>query len=58
MEPHRYTKKLIPFVIRLTYLGLFIFNSPNMVYCKLVSIDKLKLITEVVTDSFSFGRVF
>jgi len=58
MEPYRYTKKPIPFIIRLACLGLFIFNSPNMVCYKLVSIDKLKSIIEVVTDSFSFGRVF
>jgi len=58
MEPRRYTKKLILFIIRSAYLGLFIFNSPNIVYGKLVSIDKLKLITEVVTNSFSFSGVF
>jgi len=58
MELCRYTKKPIPFVIRLACLGLFIFDSPNMVCGKLVSIDKLKLIIEVVMDSFSFSGVF
>ncbi len=58
MEPYRYTKEPILLVIQLVSLGLLIFNSPNIDYYKLVSIDKPELITEVVTDRSSFSRVF
>jgi len=58
MKLYRYTKKPIPFVVRSACLGLFIFDSPNIVCGKLVSIDKPKSITEVVIDSFSFSGVF
>ena len=58
IELYRYTKKLIPSIVWLACLGLLVFNSPNIVYYKLVSIDKLELITEVIIDSPSFSRVF
>ena len=53
---HKYTKKLTPSVVQSVYLGLLVLNGPNIVYSKLVSIDKLESITEVVTDSSSFSR--
>ena len=58
MELYRYTKERILLVIQLVSLGLLVFNSPNIDYYKLVSIDKLELIIEVITDSSSFSRVF
>jgi len=58
MELYKYTKKLILLVVWLASLGLLIFNSPNTDCYKLVSMDKLELIMEVVIDSSSFSRIF
>ncbi len=58
MELYRYTKKPIPLVVWLVSLGLLVFNSPNIDYYKLVSINKLELIIKVIINRSSFSRVF